>query len=96
MLDYVKRQLGYSYCDDVMTARLSDLIEAGQSFLSRFDPSIDWARPQSVDAWVKMLLVNLIRYELSNASDDFPINYRAELLALYHRGLSAGGEWACA
>lgn len=89
MLEYVLRHLGYIGCDDTTKQKVQDMMERGQEYLSRYDPGIDWTKPTPMQ---KGLLKDFCLYEQSNALDDFKVNYRAELLDLYHDYLSRQSE----
>ncbi|MBD5423951.1 MAG: hypothetical protein HDR44_02335 [Allobaculum sp.] len=82
LLEIVKLRLGYLKSDEKMDEMLQGLIEEGQSFLSSF--CIDLNFESSTRE--RSLLIEWIRYALSNALDDFRKNYRDELLALSNRG----------
>lgn len=82
MLDYVLRQLGYTWADDALKMKIRDIIERGQAYLSLFDPDIVWETP---DILAKGLLADYCRYVLANAADDFRVNYLSELILLEQR-----------
>ena len=81
-LDVVKRRLGYLNADEITEKMLKDLLEEGKSFLIRYDPKCDF----EADTLERWLLINWVRYELSNAGDDFSKNYRDQLIRLSNRG----------
>lgn len=81
MLEYILRHLGYTYCDELTESRIADLVEQGQAYLSQYDPDINWRMPSP---FCKALLKDYCLYAISNASDDFKINYGAELMTLHH------------
>lgn len=78
----VKRQLYQSNADVNMDALLNDYIEEGKAFLNRYCADLDYNKPGRA----RSLLIDYIRYALSNARDDFPANYRSELIALSNLG----------
>lgn len=82
LLTTVKMRLGYLNSDEKMEEMLQGLIEEGQSFLSSFCADLDFESSTRE----RSLLIEWIRYALSNALDDFRKNYRDELLALSNRG----------
>ena len=61
--------------------KVQDMIERGKTFLSQYDPGIDWDKPTGIQ---KGLLKDYCLYEISNALDDFRKNYGADLIDLHH------------
>ena len=82
LLDVLKRQLYLSQCDSEMEQLITDLSEEGKSFLNAYCSDLDFESGTQERA----LLVEYVRYALSNARDDFRKNYRLELFALSNRG----------
>ena len=76
LLQSVKKQLGYKWCDDTTNDILSNYVADGLGFLKIYNPSANF----SDDRLAFSLLVEYVRYALSNARDDFKINYREELI----------------
>ena len=91
LLDVAKRQLGYLNADAQTELLLQDLLDEGRSFLTTFDPDCDFESP----SLERSLLIDFVRYALSNARDDFSKNYRDLLIKLSNRGkvkAYAGGK----
>ena len=82
LLTVIKRQLFQSNADSEMVAVLEDYAEEGQAFLNRYCAGLDYTKPGQA----RSLLVEYVRYALANARDDFPKNYRSELLSLSNEG----------
>lgn len=82
LLAVIKRQLFQSNADSEMEALLIDYMEEGKAYLNRYCADLDFEKPGRA----RSLLVDYIRYALSNARDDFPVNYRSELIALSNLG----------
>ncbi|WP_304759919.1 hypothetical protein [Faecalibaculum rodentium] len=81
MLEYVLRHLGYVACDETTKLKVQDMMERGKTFLSQYDPGINWDEPNGTQ---KGLLKDYCLYEMSNALDDFRKNYGADLIDLHH------------
>ena len=90
LLDVLKQRLDYEYGDKHIDQMLSGIAEEGKAFLSRYCPGLDFEGPTIA----RSLLVEYVRYSLSNALDDFSKNYHKELFALSNRGrvLNANGQ----
>ena len=82
LIDVVKRRLGYENADEIMEETIKDSLEEGKSFLLPYDPECDFESP----TLERKLLIEFVRYDLSNASDDFPKNYQDQLIRLSNRG----------
>ena len=87
MLDYIKRALCISWCPEEEEDRLNDQIKAGQAFLEKYDPGIDWDN----DEEARPLLAEYVRYVRANARDDFKLNYFDEILSLATRRAGSAG-----
>lgn len=85
LFDVITRQLGYTWCPPGQDLVLRDLMEEALAYLVRYDPSIT-RESAGADHFVRSLVVEYVRYGLSNARDDFYQNYRKELLSLSDRG----------
>lgn len=82
LLEIVKRQLGYLNADENVDLLLQDLLDEGKSFLSPYCADLDFDSP----TLERTLLINFVRYGLSNATDDFSKNYKDQILRLSNRG----------
>ena len=82
LIDVAKRQLGYTNADEQGEELIRDLLDEGKSFLGRFCKDIDF----ETEFDVRGLLIEYVRYAMSNARDDFRQNYRKELISLSDRG----------
>lgn len=82
LLETVKVRLGYINADQKTEGMLEDLIDEGKSYIQKFCADLDFEGPTTERA----LLIDWIRYALSNCTDDFRTNYRDELIALSNRG----------
>ena len=82
LLDVTKRQLGYINADAETDLLLQVLLDEGKSFLNAYCPNLDYEKPTRA----RSLLISYVQYALSNARDDFPKNYRSEILSLSNRG----------
>lgn len=82
LLELVKRQLGYKWCDQDMINSISEQIEDGKAFLNRFALIPDF----KADPYARSLLVSYVRYARAGALDDFRANYRTDLLSLSDHG----------
>jgi hypothetical protein len=76
LLNLIKVDLGYKWCDDSTNEKLKHLIADGLAYLKKYSPSADF---QS-DEFARSLLKNYVLYALSNATDDFKVNYKDEIL----------------
>ena len=81
-LDVLKRRLGYLNGDEQTDLLLTDLADEGERFLKRYCPKLDFDSPTPE----RGLLCEYVRYSLSNALDDFVVNYKPELIALSNKG----------
>lgn len=82
LLETVKVRLGYVNADTRTEGMLEDLIKEGKNYIQKFCADLDFDSPTVERA----LLIDWIRYALSNCTDDFRKNYRDELIALSNRG----------
>lgn len=76
LLGLIKTDLGYKWCDDATNEKLQHLIAEGLAYLKKYSPSADF---QS-DEFSRSLLKNYVLYALSNATDDFKVNYREDIM----------------
>lgn len=76
LLNQIKVDLGYKWCDDSTNEKLKHLIAEGLAYLKKYSPSADF---QS-DEFAISLLKNYVLYALSNATDDFKVNYKDEII----------------
>ncbi|MBU9894858.1 hypothetical protein KSW27_01140 [Holdemanella biformis] len=76
LLGLIKTDLGYKWCDDATNEKLKHLIAEGLAYLKKYSPSADF---QS-DEFARSLLKNYVLYALSNATDDFKVNYREDIM----------------
>lgn len=76
LLGLIKTDLGYKWCDDATNEKLKHLIAEGLAYLKKYSPSADF---QS-DEFSRSLLKNYVLYALSNATDDFKVNYREDIM----------------
>lgn len=82
LLNLIKVDLGYKWCDDSTNEKLKHLIAEGLSYLKKYSPSADF---QS-DEFAISLLKNYVLYALSNATDDFKVNYREDIMLFRDEG----------
>ena len=82
LLNLIKVDLGYKWCDDSTNEKLKHLIEEGLAYLKKYSPSADF---QS-DEFAISLLKNYVLYALSNATDDFKSNYREDIMLFRDEG----------
>lgn len=82
MLEHVKTQLGYMWCDDATEKVLKNYMADGLRFLQIYNPSANFES----DNFASSLLVEYVRYALANARDDFKVNYKEELLLFSDMG----------
>lgn len=82
LLNLIKVDLGYKWCDDSTNEKLKHLIAEGLAYLKKYSPSADF---QS-DEFAISLLKNYVLYALSNATDDFKVNYREDIMFFRDEG----------
>lgn len=82
LLGLIKTDLGYKWCDDATNEKLKNLIAEGLAYLKKYSPSADF---QS-DEFAISLLKNYVLYALSNATDDFKVNYREDIMLFRDEG----------
>lgn len=82
LLNLIKVDLGYKWCDDSTNEKLQHLIAEGLAYLKKYSPSADF---QS-DEFARSLLKNYVLYALSNATDDFKVNYREDIMLFRDEG----------
>ncbi len=82
LLNLIKVDLGYKWCDDSTNEKLKHLIAEGLAYLKKYSPSADF---QS-DEFAISLLKNYVLYALSNATDDFKVNYREDIMLFRDEG----------
>lgn len=82
LLNLIKVDLGYKWCDDFTNEKLKHLIAEGLAYLKKYSPSADF---QS-DEFAISLLKNYVLYALSNATDDFKVNYREDIMLFRDEG----------
>lgn len=82
LLNLIKVDLGYKWCDDSTNEKLKHLIAEGLAYLKKYGPSADF---QS-DEFAISLLKNYVLYALSNATDDFKVNYREDIMLFRDEG----------
>lgn len=82
LLNQIKVDLGYKWCDDSTNEKLKHLIAEGLAYLKKYSPSADF---QS-DEFAISLLKNYVLYALSNATDDFKVNYREDIMLFRDEG----------
>lgn len=82
LLNLIKVDLGYKWCDDSTNKKLKHLIAEGLAYLKKYSPSADF---QS-DEFAISLLKNYVLYALSNATDDFKANYREDIMLFRDEG----------
>lgn len=82
LLGLIKTDLGYKWCDDATNEKLKHLIAEGLAYLKKYSPSADF---QS-DEFARSLLKNYVLYALSNATDDFKVNYREDIMLFRDEG----------
>lgn len=82
LLNLIKVDLGYKWCDDSTNKKLKHLIAEGLAYLKKYSPSADF---QS-DEFAISLLKNYVLYALSNATDDFKVNYREDIMLFRDEG----------
>lgn len=82
LLNQIKVDLGYKWCDDSTNEKLKYLIAEGLAYLKKYSPSADF---QS-DEFAISLLKNYVLYALSNATDDFKVNYREDIMLFRDEG----------
>lgn len=82
LLNLIKVDLGYKWCDDSTNEKLQHLIAEGLAYLKKYSPSADF---QS-DDFARSLLKNYVLYALSNATDDFKVNYREDIMLFRDEG----------
>lgn len=82
LLNLIKVDLGYKWCDDSTNEKLKRLIAEGLAYLKKYSPSADF---QS-DEFAISLLKNYVLYALSNATDDFKVNYREDIMLFRDEG----------
>lgn len=82
LLNLIKVDLGYKWCDDSTNEKLKHLIVEGLAYLKKYSPSADF---QS-DEFAISLLKNYVLYALSNATDDFKVNYREDIMLFRDEG----------
>lgn len=82
LLNLIKVDLGYKWCDDSTNEKLKHLIAEGLAYLKKYSPSADF---QS-DEFAISLLKNYVLYALSNATDDFKFNYREDIMLFRDEG----------
>lgn len=82
LLNLIKVDLGYKWCDDSTNQKLKHLIAEGLAYLKKYSPSADF---QS-DEFAISLLKNYVLYALSNATDDFKVNYREDIMLFRDEG----------
>ena len=82
LLNLIKVDLGYKWCDDSTNEKLKHLIAEGLAYLKTYSPSADF---QS-DEFAISLLKNYVLYALSNATDDFKVNYREDIMLFRDEG----------
>lgn len=82
LLNLIKVDLGYKWCDDSTNEKLKHLIAEGLAYLKKYSPSADF---QS-DEFALSLLKNYVLYALSNATDDFKVNYREDIMLFRDEG----------
>ena len=82
LLNLIKVDLGYKWCDDSTNEKLKHLIAEGLAYLKKYSPSADF---QS-DEFAISLLKNYVLYALSNAIDDFKVNYREDIMLFRDEG----------
>lgn len=82
LLNLIKVDLGYKWCDDSTNEKLKHLIAEGLAYLKKYSPSADF---QS-DEFAISLLKNYVIYALSNATDDFKVNYREDIMLFRDEG----------
>lgn len=82
LLDDVKRHLDILSSDEHINKKIELIIARAKNYLRRFDPTLNDSDFNDKNNFIHTMLLDYCRYDFSNASEDFSVNYKDEILYL--------------
>ncbi len=82
LLDDVKRHLDILSCDDQTDKKVKLIIARAKNYLRRFNPALNDSDFEDKENLAYLMLLDWCRYDYSNASEDFSLNYKDEIIQL--------------